>query len=342
MKILLTLDYELFNGKDSGTVVNSIIIPMNELNKVLDKHQSKITLFVDTCFLNRLKLHKETNINILSDWETINAQLQEMAKKGHDLQLHLHPNWFHAQFLKDKWYSCTDDYKLSDLSRKEVEQLFVEGIETLQMLGGGKAGKWAFRAGAYCLQTLSNYAELFAKYGISIDSSVFRNRKSKTKKWEWYDFTSLPKENVYHFSNDITQTDSKGKFVEVTIPTFKISFIRLFIRYMLRKTKKNSSIQTWGDGTGSLSKLDSKYKNIYRKIKSYITPSYSCASIDRSASDLESLYQRAQKRGDDYFLIMGHPKSFSKRSIEQFDEFLNRHPDDESITISKYVEQIEI
>jgi len=41
MNILITLDYELFNGEKSGSVNNSLITPMQELLKVLDKYNFK-------------------------------------------------------------------------------------------------------------------------------------------------------------------------------------------------------------------------------------------------------------------------------------------------------------
>ena len=153
MRTLLTLDYELFNGLNSGTVQNCLITPTEELLKVLDKHGFKATFFVDTVFLNRLTSLKSDIPALQNDWNLIERQLKRLSNRGHQLQLHLHPQWFNAKYENGKWESVLTDYKLSDMREEEVELMFIEGCRLIQQVCGGSP--IAFRAGAYCLQTFS-------------------------------------------------------------------------------------------------------------------------------------------------------------------------------------------
>jgi len=322
MDVLLTLDYEMCNGLDSGTVQNCLITPTEELLKVLDKYNFKATFFVDTCFLIRLKQLKDSYPELEKDWDLITNQISRLAKEGHDIELHLHPNWYNATYIEGKWHSIMDDYKLSDMSPEVVDSMFSEGINLLESLTRQKVV--AFRAGAYCLQTLKNYPDIFRKHGIKIDSSVNRYHSTKTEKWEWYDYMNIPSKYKYHFCNDVCVEDSNGDLIEVSIPSHNISFVNNYIaRY--RISKSSLSRKPWGDGKASVGgALYTGFKKLWVRIKAHLKPIFIVASIDSSSSYyLDSIYKKEKKAGY-YLLIMGHPKCLTPFSLRLFDEFLDK------------------
>lgn len=53
--IIFALDYELFFGKNTGTIENCLISPTDELIKTTDKYGIKYTFFVDSGYLINLK-----------------------------------------------------------------------------------------------------------------------------------------------------------------------------------------------------------------------------------------------------------------------------------------------
>ena len=69
-KILITLDYELFFGKNTGTVENSLIIPTTILTDICAKYSVPLTFFVDAgylialerCFDNHSILQRDFNL----------------------------------------------------------------------------------------------------------------------------------------------------------------------------------------------------------------------------------------------------------------------------------------
>lgn len=337
MKILLTLDYELFNGKKCGSVENCLLKPMNELLKVLDKYAFKATLFVDTVFINRLGELGHKFPELQNEYSKIIEQLRSLYDQGHDLQLHIHPNWLHATYKDGQWSSVLTDYKLSDMTDEEVDRMFGEGTSLLSSITGHPEKIIAYRAGAYCIQTYSKFPEVFRKYGIYVDSSVFRHQKSITERWQYYDFTIIPSDYLYNFSEDVTKKNEVGDFIEVSIPTYHISKFNLIrYKYNIRKSK----IEKWGDGLGSINMLEGKRSRIFNVLKGRLLPTMEVASIDSSKGwFLNSIYIKEKKRANDYMLIMGHPKNFTAYSIECLDLFLNEknNQSDAFVTLSELV-----
>ena len=323
MKTLFTLDYELFNGLDSGSVQNCLITPTNELIKVLDQFGFKATFFVDTVFLNRLFSLKDSNFSLQKDWEAIERQLKQLANNGHQLQLHIHPQWYNATFDNNRWTSILSDYKLSDMPSEAVESMFRDGISLLKMITGD--APIAFRAGAYCIQTLTDYSEILSRHGILIDSSVNREKVSKTDKYQWYDYSNVPNKYLYRFKSDVTKEDNSGQLIEVSIPSYNISMPRFYFNLVKNKLYKTGCIR-WGDGTGSIGTLSERKKQIKDRITSHLNPSRVAASIDATnAVNLQWIFSKEKDNNSDYFLIMGHPKAFTPYSLKKLRAFLSKN-----------------
>lgn len=335
--ILLTLDYEMCNGISSGTVQNCLITPTEELLKVLDKHNFKATFFVDTCFLNRLKKETELHSELLVDYNKIINQLKRLSENGHDLQLHLHPNWYNAIYEGGKWTSIMDDYKLSDMPSNIIDEMFQDGIGLLQSISCKPV--IAFRAGAYCIQTFKDFHKTFAKYGIKIDSSVNRNRKAMTEKWEWFDFTDIPSKYFYRFSSDVSRCEENGPLIEISIPNYRLS---LFTNYINRFKTKQSKFSTkpWGDGSSSVGgALYGGVKRFWIKLFAHFRPIYACASIDSTGANYLNYIFEKENNSCNYMLIMGHPKCLTQFSLNRFDMFLRKHKGAYSNkTISKMID----
>ena len=324
MKTILTLDYELFNGEVGGTVSNCIIKPTEELCKVLDKYCCKATFFVDVCFLLRLKNLQKEYDELKGDWIAVTQQLKWLASNGHDIELHIHPNWYRATYKDGIWTPYLNDYKLSDIPQTVSAAIFKEGIQLIEDITGKRPV--AFRAGAYCIQTYDQYAYTFKENSIKIDSSVYRNRSSKTERWEWYDYTSIPKVYKYRFAEDVCVEDNNGGYIEVSIPSYKMNVLQYFHYKIIDRRVQQSLLQKWGDGKTSIGGTLLPWpQRILSKIKRSFMPHFVPASIDGgNVNYLELLYRRELKNGE-YFLIMGHPKLLSPYSISCLDAFLNNN-----------------
>lgn len=338
MKVLVTLDYELFNGKEGGTVTNCLIKPMEALSSIIDKHNIKITVFVDACFLLRLKELKEDDHIIKEDWDKVSENLRNLVETGHSIQLHLHPQWLKANAIDGRWYSDLSLYKLSDLSETESLELFKKGCSIIEEVTGVKP--IAFRAGDYCAQTFKGLPQALRGNGIIIDSSVLRGKSSKNKR-EWFDYSNIPDEYIYKFYNSVDVKDDDGTFLEISIPTYPHSLIGIYYRKK-KIGKLGERTKTWGDGTSSTgTQLMSCQEKAMHILHLLTRSNRMSASVDGiSATYLDEIYRTEKKKKAPYMLIMGHPKTFTPFYLDLFDSFLECiEKDDQVCTIDKLLQQ---
>ena len=105
-KIILSFDYELFFGYKSGTVRKSLIEPTNLLLDGMDKYGFKGNFFVDWQMLKYLKL--QSTERTISDYNLIVSQLKDIVRRGHRIELHIHPHWVNAKYNNDGTWDFSD------------------------------------------------------------------------------------------------------------------------------------------------------------------------------------------------------------------------------------------
>lgn len=338
MNILVTLDYELFNGREGGTVQNCLIKPLDAFISIISRYNCHVTLFVDACFLLRLKELKDQMDFLKKDWDSISNQLRNLSKQGHSIQLHLHPQWLNANVKNGRWYSDLSLYKLSDLPNDDAVKLFNEGCGLIEEITGVKP--IAFRAGDYCVQTFQGLCSAFDKNGILIDSSVLRGKFSINER-EWFDYRRIPREYSYRFTKSVTDKDINGRFWEISIPTYAHSLIDIYLRKNKLKKYGRSNVK-WGDGTSSTGgQMLSPSRKILHYINYIFKKNKMSASVDGiSASYLSEIYKQEKRKGAPYMLIMGHPKTFTPTYINLFEEFIQGvTAEDKICTINKMIEK---
>ena len=103
MDLFITLDYELFMGKKTGSVESCLLSPMNSFISMLDRYGIKATIFVDAAYLLRLSELKDKHDKLKSDFELISDHLKCLEQDGHDIQLHFHPQWIYSDYDSKQW-----------------------------------------------------------------------------------------------------------------------------------------------------------------------------------------------------------------------------------------------
>ena len=230
-KLILSFDYELFFGTQSGTVDKSLIYPTNLLLDAMDANGLKGSFFVDWQMLKYLK--EEGTDRTLSDLEKIENQLCDIVRRGHRIELHIHPHWVDAKYNGDGTWDFTDfnHYSLNSFEEDEIVQMFKEGTTLLTMLARKVKTDYkicAFRAGGWAVQPFDKLKRAFKEAGIKIDSSCSYNQYYDCK-YSTYDFRSefLRDKDEYRFTDDILKSVSNGEYIEVPISTFKNGIIHM-------------------------------------------------------------------------------------------------------------------
>ena len=169
-----------------------------------------------------------------------------MVKRGHDIQLHLHPHWLDAEFKNNKWNFTYDRFKLHNLSTENnqndintilgcvtISKRLME--DTIRKVNPGYKVT-TFRAGGYILEPFDKLKYALLKNDIKIDSSVCPELYNP-RMISFYDFRSYPKQSKYYFDSTPKIITDNGKFIEIPITTIRLSVFRNIFYKIIRRIK---------------------------------------------------------------------------------------------------------
>lgn len=313
MKILFTLDYELFLGSKTGTVKECLIHPLNLYLDKVEKYGLRFTIFADAAYLYALRQGAEKHEQLRMDYQAVTAHLLQLQEKGHDIQLHIHPQWYFSTFTGTEWQLDTTHYKLSDVPEHDMQRLFRESKSLLDNLLGKETA--AYRAGGFSAQPTTCLTDLFRQNRLECDSSVCPGAKYDSSSQK-YDYTTVPYRSCYRFEKDICQEESDGQFLEIPItmhevgPFFhwKLAFIRLAQRFGL--TRLHS---TFGNGTGVNTTKESIRERMLHKVNTL-------ATIDGyKIQFLKAAIKHQEAKASEIMCVIGHPKLATPYSVSRID-----------------------
>lgn len=326
-QILLSLDYELFFGAQTGTVDQCLLRPTEALAETVRKHGVHLSLFVDALYLQRLSAEASRYPRLQQDFDAIRRQLVSLRQDGHDIQLHIHPHWLDSHFDGDQWQLDTARYKLHDFSASEIATMMGEAKELLANLAGESV--FAFRAGGWCLQPFSTIAPALLTHDIWLDSTVFAGGVSDDNN-RWFDFSTAPLKDYWCFNLDPNSEDPHGPFVEVPISSMRVSPFLFWRMALSRKILSQADHKPFGDGS-SLAWGSGYY--LQRLTRSTV----SVASMDGiKAGLLSKALREEQDTGKQLFHAMGHPKAATRYSLTRLDNFLAKLGSFSSVTFQDF------
>ena len=90
-KIILSYDYELFFGDQSGTVEKTLIEPTDKMMAAMESVGARGNFFIDYLMFKYLEQNQDERS--IHDLDLLKNQVRNMVKRGHRIELHLHPHW---------------------------------------------------------------------------------------------------------------------------------------------------------------------------------------------------------------------------------------------------------
>jgi len=314
VQAILTLDYELFFGSMVGTPQRSMIAASNRLLDVLQRYDAKAVFFVDATYLSRLSALKKDHPALQKDYDDVTAHIRQLESKGHQIQLHIHPHWFDSFYEGTSWKLDLKRNQLIDWGKQEVNKIISSSVAELNQHLSNKVT--AFRAGGLCIQPFSHISRALAENGITMDSSVFKNGKHLSD-LESFDFTTAPDLTHWKFSGDPCVPDGTGIFREIPISSMRVSPLFFWRLAYFKLFGDKLSCSSFGDGVP----INNSKKDLMRMLMCY---SNSYVSVDGyKSSRLLSKYRAAKNRGDDYFVVIGHPKALSNYALNNINDWLS-------------------
>ena len=313
MRTLITLDYEVFFGRNTGTVARSVIEPTEALRAVARRHGAKLVFFVDAGFILRLREEMRSAPALAAEHDALCRQVESLAREGHEIQLHIHPHWEDSRWTGAGWNIDVSRYALQSFPPAGIHDIVGRYTGVLRELAGPGAAH-AYRAGGWVLQPFDRIRNALLAHGVAIDSTVYAGGVN-TSRVQPYDFRGAPAKSRWRFDTDPLVEAPHGPFLEVPIASHTLS-PAFFWRFAAAKKLGGARHRAFGDGAA----LAMEGGDLRRKLTK---SSVSVVSIDGyKASFLARAAREWRARGHEDFVVIGHPKALTPYSLGRLDQFL--------------------
>ncbi len=327
-QILLTIDYELFLGKETGNVQESMIDPTQKLLLILEKNNSKMTIFWDILHYYRLLELEKSYSELKHDRILIEEQISELVGRGHDIQLHLHPHWLDAAYENGKWNFNYNRFRLHNLSsenRKEDINTITGCVSISKKLMEDIIRKnkpdykvTTFRAGGYLIDPFKEIKNALQENDIKIDSSICPDLVNNNGIFS-FDFRQYPNRRIYNFEFSAKELVDSGSFIEIPITTVKIpALVNIYFTFIRMIKYRNLEIERKGSGTGDYFKpvrfID------FRKLYSLTRPKVRQLTTD---SSFQERFKYKFKKVPEYSTMILHPKLLNSHTIRILDDYVS-------------------
>jgi hypothetical protein len=88
MNIILSIDYEIF-GDGSGSMDACMVKPLDNMLAIASEYNALLSVFAETLEIQSLL----TSAHHTKHANSVCRQLQKVCRAGHDVQLHINPQW---------------------------------------------------------------------------------------------------------------------------------------------------------------------------------------------------------------------------------------------------------
>ena len=120
---------------------------------------------------------------LADEWDD---SIRETFRQGHDVQLHIHPQWSSAEYQDGKW-KLSGDWSILNYSAEDARALIKRGKEYLENLLRPVDPNYAavsFRSGSWCIAPSPFMLSLLAEFGIVFDMSIVGGVRYQTRRIE--------------------------------------------------------------------------------------------------------------------------------------------------------------
>lgn len=212
IECIVSVDYEIF-GDGNGALRDLVVEPTERLKTIFDAHNAKLVIFFEALEFQQIERHaSDPDIGRMRD------QIRRLYEDGHEIGLHLHPQWANARRSGDKWELDYAEYNLCTLGAPRIAIIVDQAIEYMRgVTGDPNYTPCSFRAGNWLFQPTADIAKVLASRGVKIDSSVFKGGRYTQLGLDYR--PSLKNPPCWPFSTEVNSPDPSGQLLEVPIHT---------------------------------------------------------------------------------------------------------------------------
>lgn len=345
-KIVLTLDYELY-GNGSGDVFKHIIGPTKNLLRICSLHHAHMTIFFEVVEYWKLKEEWEHGNRMGYEKNPITAieeQLQYAYLEGHDIQLHIHPQWVDAVWKDERWIVNNDEWRLGEFRNNSYDQLLElmkRGKQTIEEIIRPINANYEciiLRAGGYNVQPSGNIIKAMKALGMKVDSSIVPGAVEKGILSQ-YDFSEVPIDiGMWECGNCLEEKGCNDIF-EIPIVTFPIHRWRKYLswgRIISLMQNRKSAKETFNAKTNISNENKSR---LFVKIRFFLEKEYQTWDFCLFSKSLHRKYIKeiSEQNNRDIICLVGHPKSLASTTSLNY---LLEHLQGEYKTLTDIIHEI--
>jgi hypothetical protein len=234
IECIFTIDYEIY-GNGEGSLKELVYEPAQKLKDIFDQAGTKIVMFVEAAEMEKIE-EFETDYAI----NDVKHQVKELYKQGHEIALHLHPQWYNARYENGKWALDYSEYNLCTLQKERITEIVDRSISYLRTaLAASDFTPISFRAGNWLFQPTVAVANVLAEHGIKIDSSVFKGGLQHQYALDY--LPAVRNGYFWKFQDDVNTPDPSGALLEIPIYTQRVPFWKMATKKRISLRQKGSS-----------------------------------------------------------------------------------------------------
>ena len=343
--LALVDDWEL-SGNGSGDIRQLQFEPLRRLVSIYNRlgiHGSfNAEVMQQLTFRQHQDQHKELGA-LADEWD---ETMRDTLRQGHDIQLHIHPQWQNAEYHDGRW-KLTADWSILNYSREAARQMLLRGKEYLENLLRGVNPNYrclSFRSGAWCIAPSPHMLELLVELGIVFDMSIVAGVKYDTRNIK-LDYTHCEEDFLpyYPMITDARRVSDKPEQI-VCVPTNcfyasrkqvlqhhvdkAVSKVRSKIAGPKTVSDNGRSVAAYGEEWAQID--GGRMKRIYRKgIVPYLRGKHTISDLAQldyalMMEMLESIRKRSRASGlsDVPVVLENHTKDL--RNFSDLERFLER------------------
>ncbi|NOU59285.1 hypothetical protein [Marinifilum caeruleilacunae] len=324
LNLCLSIDYELF-GSGRGDVFTHIIEPTNRMLAICCKNGIKLSIFFEIVEYWKLKENYESGERMGYDKnpaEAMAKQIRKAHQMGHDVQLHLHPQWIDAKYENGEWKLNMKYWRLPEVPDRANDEISMglgelirkakEDLEAILKPVNPDYTCNVLRAGAYNIDPSERLLKVLKENGFIADTSVYYGGKADNN-LSRYDYTNIKNDVPYWFTNGslLSASNNHMEFLELPVFAKQIRRIRKYDLIRVRSALKNkaNSIEKFKNNSVKKSKWET-FK--YLLDKESITWDFCLFSKSKMRKFLKAAYQANKSSNVSFhpFVLVGHPKDF--------------------------------
>lgn len=204
-------DFELL-GNGLGNVASLQYLPALAFANMADKRGIKLSFMVDVAQQLFLAPLRKSSRHIETQYSLWEHTVKTLKERGHDIQLHIHPQWLEAS-VEDDYYFLSNKWNLGGYTEVQQRQLVGDSIAYLNDLlrpidpsyavVGYKAGSWGMQPSSTLMSILKENGVnivMGARDGMYIPGNGvdFRDMEEKSLPYHpnWSDLTKISKDKT--------------------------------------------------------------------------------------------------------------------------------------------------